>query len=64
MVNNIARNSRMLLALQADEVIDFGFTFNLQALPLLVNPPNPSGQESEKVSLVGFLIVSPFSDIP
>ena len=64
MVITIARNSKMLLALQADEVLDFGFTFNLQALPLLVNPPSPSGQESENVSLVGFLIVSSFSDIP
>jgi len=60
----IARNSRILLAVQADEVLDLGFTLSLQAVPQLVNPPNPSGQESENVSLDGCLRVRPFSEIP
>ena len=59
----IAKNSRMLFALQADKIRDFGFTFSLQAVPQLVNPPNPSGQESEDVSLIGCLRVRPFNEI-
>ena len=63
-VMHIPRNSRALLALSTPHIGDEGCIFNRQARPLCVNPPSPSGQESEKPSRVGFRIVKPLSEIP
>jgi hypothetical protein len=39
-------------------------TFSLHARPLVVKPPRPQGQESDTDSIVGFLKVRPFIEIP
>ena len=58
------KNSRTLFKMSLPCATKAGFSFNLQPLPPWVNPPNPSGQESENPIRVGFWSTSPFIELP